>query len=132
MVAFGAEEALGLLSLATLVGGAALAARASIGQRGSRRGTARIEAKLRDFEEREEINRLRHRDFDAFLRALNERRERLGQPPLAREFLLPHQFNLMYSVDAGDIDEAELEKLRRRVGKAARTGEAPDAPAPPA
>ena len=125
MVVFGLQEALGLLSLVIIVVGGAYAAKAAFVNRGSSTVSARTRGKLQDFEEREEINRLRHRDFAAFLEKLNARRKRLGQPPLAREFLEPHQFNLMYSVDAGDIDEAELDKLRKRVGKAAKAGDEP-------
>jgi hypothetical protein len=127
MVVFGPAEALGLLSLIVLIAGAALAARASWAGRNSGRAGQRLSSKLDDFNEREEINRLRHRDFNAFLARLNERRHRLDQPPLTREYLEPHQYNLMYSVDAADVDDVELEKLRKRVGKAAKVGEAPDA-----
>ena len=130
MVVFGAVEALGLVSLVVIVSGAAVSLQGGLKNRGAAAKAARIVEKLDDFEEREEINRLRHRDFPAFLAKLNERRARLGQPPLTREYLEPHQFNLMYSVDAGDIDEAELEKLRKRVGKAAKAGdEVPEDPA---
>ncbi len=127
MVVFGWVEALGLVSLVVLVAAAAAIARRALDSRGIAREAARVERKLGDFEEREEINRLRHRDFTAFLEKLNARRARLGQPPLTREYLEPHQFNLMYSVDAGDIDESELAKLRTRVGKAAKVGDEPPA-----
>jgi hypothetical protein len=126
VVTFGATEALGLASLVVLVAGAALAARAALRQRGAGATGTRIAEKLEDFEEREEINRLRHRDFPAFLEKVNERRAALGQAPLTREFLEPHQYNLMYSVDAADIDEAGLAKLRDRVKKSARSGAAPE------
>lgn len=127
MVVFGAVEATGLASLIIAGVGGALAARAAYRNRGAGVGSKRLVAKLDDFEEREEINRLRHRDFGAFLAKLNARREAIGQPPLTREYLEPHQFNLMYSVDAGDIDDVELAKLRKRVGKAVKTGDAPEA-----
>ena len=130
MVVFGQVEANGLMALFILVAGSAAAARAFWKSRGSSTSGDRLAEKLDDFEEREEINRLRHRDFPAFLEKLNARRKRLGQPALTREYLEPHQFNLMYSVDAGDIDEAELEKLRRRVGKAAKAGQDPAAGKP--
>jgi cytidylate kinase len=125
VVVFGAVEALGLLSLAVLVVAAAMIARAAFASREVARELGRIDAKLADFEEREEINRLRHRDFSAFLRRLNARRQRLGQEALAREYLEPHRYNLMYSVDAGDVDAAALEKLRKRVGKAVKAGQEP-------
>jgi len=130
MVVFGQQEANGLMALFIMVAGSAAVARALLRSRDRAKSGGRIAAKLDDFEEREEINRLRHRDFPAFLEKLNARRKRLGQPALTREFLEPHQFNLMYSVDAGDVDEAELEKLRRRVGKAAKVGDDPAAGAP--
>jgi hypothetical protein len=130
MVVFGQQEANGLMALFIMVAGSAAVARALLRSRDRAKSGGRIAAKLDDFEAREEINRLRHRDFPAFLEKLNARRKRLGQPALTREFLEPHQFNLMYSVDAGDVDEAELEKLRRRVGKAAKVGDDPAAGAP--
>ena len=130
MVVFGQTEANGLMALFILIAGGAYTARALLRSRGSSNSGSRLATKLDDFEEREEINRLRHRDFNAFLEKLNGRRQRLGQSALSREYLEPHQFNLMYSVDAGDVDEAELEKLRRRVGKAAKIGDDPSAGAP--
>jgi hypothetical protein len=130
MVVFGQQEALGLMSLFILIAGSAAAARAVITTRGNSKSGGRLTEKLDDFEEREEINRLRHRDFPAFMVKLNERRKRLGQPALTREYLEPHQFNLMYSVDAGDVDETELDRLRKRVGKAAKVGEDPAPRAP--
>ena len=132
MVTFGAQEAQGLLVLIVLVAASVTIARGALKTRGLSREVKRLSGKLGDFEEREEIGRLRHRDFDAFLAKLNARRARLGQEPLTREFLAPHQFNLMYSVDAGDVDPAALEALRQRVEKAARTGDEPAAaPSPP-
>jgi hypothetical protein len=130
MVVFGQTEANGLMALFILIVGAAYTARALLRSRGRNQSGTRLAEKLDDFEEREEINRLRHRDFSAFLEKLNGRRKRLGQPALTGEYLEPHRFNLMYSVDAGDVDDAELEKLRRRVGKAAKIGDEPAAGAP--
>ena len=129
VVTFGAEEAEGLLVLVVLVAAAALAARGALKTRGLSREAKRLHSKLADFEEREELGRLRHRDFDAFLAKLNDRRVRMGQAPLTREYLAPHQYNLMYSVDSADVDEAALEALRKRVEKPARTGG--DVPAEP-
>lgn len=129
MVSFGVQEAAGLLALVILFSGAALAARAALSTRTDSRDARRTLAKLDDFEEREEIGRLRHRDFDAFMARLNSRRARLGQEPLAKAFLEPHRYNLMYSVDAGDVDQAALDKLKKRVGKAVKGGEDPVAAA---
>jgi hypothetical protein len=125
VVTFGAVEALGLMSLFVILAAAAYTAKWALGAGSGGKAARRIANKLDDFEEREEINRLRHRDFAAFLAKLNERRARLGQPALTAEYLEPHQFNLMYSVDASDIDEAELDKLRKRVGKAVKQGDEP-------
>jgi hypothetical protein len=127
MVTFGTVEALGLMSLLVVVTAAAYIAKWALGAGSGGKAARRIAQKLDDFGEREEINRLRHRDFGAFLEKLNARRARLGQPALTREYLEPHQFNLMYSVDAADIDEAELDKLRKRVGKAVKQGDEPPA-----
>lgn len=115
-------EAQGLLALIVLVSAAAAIARGALRTRGLARQSKGLQGKVDDFHEREAIGRLRHRDFDAFLAKLNARRARLGQEPLTREYLEPHQYNLMYSVDAGDVDEAALEGLRKRVEKAAKSG----------
>jgi hypothetical protein len=132
VVIFGQVEAQGLLVLAIVLAAAAAAARGALKTRGLSREAKRLQGKIDDFEDREEVGRLRHRDFDAFLAKLNLRRARLGQEPLTREYLEPHRYNLMYSVDAGDVDEAALEALRKRVGKAARQGDEvkPEPPAP--
>lgn len=123
VVTFGPLEALGLMSLVVIVAAAAYTVRWALSAGSAGKAGRRTLQKLDDFEEREEINRLRHRDFKAFLEKLNARRARLGQPALTREYLEPHQYNLMYSVDATDIDEGELDKLRKRVGKAAKQGD---------
>ena len=125
MVTFGPVEAAGLLALSVIAVFAVIAVRQALETRGLSKDAKKIHRKLDDFDEREEIGRLRHRDFDAFLARLNKRRAKLGQEALDREYLLPHQFNLMYSVDAGDVDEAGLAELRKRVGKAVKNGEEP-------
>lgn len=125
MAQFGEVEAQGLVALLILIAAAALLVKWALSSRSLAHDGRLISAKLRDFEEREEVNRLRHRDFDGFLERLNERRGRLGQPPLTKAYLEPHRYNLMYSVDAGDIDEAALEKLKKRVEKAVKEGGEP-------
>ena len=125
MAAFGLVETEGVLSIIVLVSAAALLVQFALHARGRAADARRTGAKLDDFPEREEIGRLRHRDFDAFMARLNERRARQGQPPLPKEQLAPYQYNLMYSVDAADIDPTELEKLKKRVEKAVKDGADP-------
>ena len=64
---------------------------------------AELEAQLLDIEDREEVQRLRHRDFDAFCARVNEIRARKGQKPVEREFLAKIQYNLMYALDESDF-----------------------------
>ena len=62
-----------------------------------------IEAELADILKREELQLLRHRDFDGFVQRVNEMRAEKGQSPIEREFLEKIQYNLMYALDESDF-----------------------------
>jgi len=64
---------------------------------------AELEAELLDIEDREEVQRLRHRDLDAFCARVNEIRAKKGQKPVEPEFLAKIQYNLMYALDESDF-----------------------------
>jgi len=68
-----------------------------------RKLSAELTAQLMDIEDREEVQRLRHRDFDAFCARVNEIRAKKGQKPVEREFLAKIQYNLMYALDESDF-----------------------------
>lgn len=130
MADFGLVEAEGLVALVAILAAVAVGAKGALTLRARRREAALVTAHLNDFDEREEINRLRHRDFDAFVEKLNARRARRGDPAIAKEALRPQQYNLMYSVEAADIDREELDKLKKRVETAVKVGDDPFADAP--
>jgi hypothetical protein len=130
VAAFGLPEAEGLVAIVALLTAAVVGAKGALEWRSRQRETALVTAHLDDFNEREEINRLRHRDFDAFVEKLNARRARRGDPAIAKEALRPHQYNLMYSVEAADIDREELGNLKKRVETAVKEGDDPFANAP--
>ena len=89
--------------LATLAVGCGLLAFAAF--KGWKERTRRInlERELMDILGREEIQLLRHRDFDAFVKRVNEIRQRKGQTPVEKEFLQKIQYNLMYALDESDF-----------------------------
>jgi len=130
MAGFGLVEAEGLVALVAVLTAAVVGAKGALDWRGRRREAALVTAHIDDFVEREEINRLRHRDFDAFVEKLNARRARRGDPAIAREALQAQRYNLMYSVEAADIDREELDNLKKRVGTAVKVGDDPFADAP--
>lgn len=130
MADFGLLEAEGLVALVAILAAAIVGAKGALALRARQKETALVTAHLDDFNEREEINRLRHRDFDAFVEKLNARRIRRGDPAIAKAALKPHQYNLMYSVEAADIDREELDKLKKRVETAVKEGDDPFADAP--
>ena len=95
-----------LLAIAAFaVGIAGIAAIAMVVYRGFRekRDRRRLESELEEILSREEIQLLRHRDFDAFVAKVNEIRARKGQSPVEREFLGKIQYNLMYALDESDF-----------------------------
>jgi len=93
--------ALGAL-IAIFVAVAAIGLAAVRGWR-ERKLRAELDAQLLDIEDREEVQRLRHRDFDAFCVRVNEIRARKGQKPVESEFLAKIQYNLMYALDESDF-----------------------------
>jgi biopolymer transport protein ExbB/TolQ len=62
-----------------------------------------LELELEDILNREEMQRLRHRDFEAFCAKVNEIRASKGQGPVEKEFLAKIQYNLMYALDESDF-----------------------------
>jgi hypothetical protein len=60
-------------------------------------------AELEDILRREDIQRLRHRDFDEFCKRVNKVREDKGQAPVEPKFLQKIQYNLMYALDESDF-----------------------------
>ena len=95
-----------LLAVAAFaVGIAGIAALAMVVYRGLRenKDRQRLESELDEILSREEIQLLRHRDFDAFVAKVNEVRARKGQSAVEREFLIKIQYNLMYALDESDF-----------------------------
>ena len=62
-----------------------------------------LERELEDILSREDMQRLRHRDFDAFCAKVNEVRVAKGQAPVEKAFLAKIQYNLMYALDESDF-----------------------------
>jgi Tfp pilus assembly protein PilE len=94
---------LGLVVLATLIAG--LGAIGWSGYKGyvERKRRMALEAEVADILSREEIQLLRHRDFEAFVKRVNEIRAKKGQAPVESEFLAKIQYNLMYALDESDF-----------------------------
>ena len=95
-----------LLAVAAFgVGMAGIAAIAIVAFRGYKeaKDRQRLEKELDDILAREEIQLLRHRDFDAFVAKVNEIRAKKGQTPVERDFLIKIQYNLMYALDESDF-----------------------------
>jgi hypothetical protein len=93
--------AIGVL-IAFAIGMAMLGLSAFKGYKEMKKRTA-IEAELDDILRREELQLLRHRDFDGFVKRVNEMRAEKGQSPIEREFLEKIQYNLMYALDESDF-----------------------------
>lgn len=68
-----------------------------------RRQRTELEAELEDIVGREEIQVLRHRDFDAFVRKVNEIRASKGLQAVEADRLRAIQYNLMYALDESDF-----------------------------
>jgi len=79
--------------------------------------------RLDDAAEREEINRLRHRDIEAFIVALNARRTRLGGTPIKPEELRERQFDTTYAVDSIMLDVTKMKRLKKKIKEAALEGD---------
>lgn len=62
-----------------------------------------LQAEVEDMLSREDLQLLRHRDFNAFVRRVNEIRAAKGQAPVEPEFLTKIQYNLMYALDESDF-----------------------------
>jgi hypothetical protein len=63
----------------------------------------KLEAEIKEILGREEIQLLRHRDFEGFCKKVNKIRARKGQTPVDAEFLAKIQYNLMYALDESDF-----------------------------
>ena len=83
--------------------GVGLVAKAARGGWRDRKRRVELEAELEDMLSREDVQRLRHRDFDAFCARVNEIRAAKGQKPVEKEFLVKIQYNLMYALDESDF-----------------------------
>lgn len=63
----------------------------------------KLEEEIKDILGREEIQLLRHRDFDGFCKRVNEIRAQKGQTSVDKAFLAKIQYNLMYALDESDF-----------------------------
>lgn len=115
----------GLVAVAALGLALAVIASHAVGALRTYWAISRTQKRLDDAEEREQINRLRHRDIEAFIGALNARRTRLGGRPIPPETLRARQFDTTYAVDSIMLDPVKMRGLKRQLKEAAREGEEP-------
>ncbi len=90
-------------ALVAVCAGIGLVAKAAVATWRDRKQRRALEAELEDMLSREDVQRLRHRDFDAFCARVNEIRATKGQKPVEKEFLVKIQYNLMYALDESDF-----------------------------
>src|SRR5882762_10676696 len=118
-----AESAGGLVALVAIGLALAFLLRELVRTVTNRREMSRTERRLDDDAEREEINRLRHRDIEAFIVALNARRKRLGGTPIDPSELRKRQFDTTYAVDSILLDTTKMKRLKKKIKEAALEGE---------
>ena len=94
---------LGILALAALISGLAAWGWSAFQGLKERKRRIELEAEISDILSREEIQLLRHRDFDGFVKKVNEIRMKKGQSVVEPEFLAKIQYNLMYALDESDF-----------------------------
>jgi hypothetical protein len=89
--------------LVTLAIGLAILGWTAVKGFSERKKRLELEREIVDILGREEIQLLRHRDFDGFCAKVNKIREEKGQAPVDNEFLAKIQYNLMYALDESDF-----------------------------